>query len=160
NDGLGLRMYQSTHIAERILQNIFGEQLALQPELLWDGYKSAVIRCRVRQPAPSPAPESVIVKHAKIGTILADWAAAQFLTGIQHTPPFAPYCYGGDLASQTLVLEDLGPGDAPNAYDLLTSDDPEAAAIALIEQMHLFGQLHAATHGRAGDYMRIRRELG
>ncbi len=153
-------MHQAARTAERILCDSFGERLALQPEPLWDGHKSAVIRCRVRQPAPSSAPESVIVKRAKIGTILADWAAAQFLTAVPHDPPFAPCCYGGDLASQTLVLEDLGPGDAPNTDALLMSDDPAAAAMALIEHMHLIGQLHAATHGRAGDYMRIRRGLG
>src|SRR5215470_6306133 len=106
-------MYQSTQIAKRILQDIFGEPLALEPEPLWDGYKSTVIRCRVRQPTPSSTPGSVIVKRARIGTILADWAAAQFLATIPHDPPFAPCCYGGDLDSQTLVMEDLGPGDAP-----------------------------------------------
>jgi hypothetical protein len=153
-------MHASIQIAESILRNSFGERLTLQPEALWDGHKNTVVRCRVQQPMPFSAPESVIVKHAKIGTILADWAAAQFLTTIPHHPPFAPDCYGGDLASQTLVLEDLGPGDAPNTYDLLMGDDPAAAATALIEHMQLLGQLHAATQGQVEEYMRIRRGLG
>jgi hypothetical protein len=153
-------MHESIQIAERMLRDAFTDQLTLQSEPLWDGHKSAVVRCRVRQLVPSGAPESVIVKHAKIGTILADWAAARFLTALPHDPPLAPYCYGGDLASQTLVLEDLGPGDAPNTYDVLMGDDPAAGAMALIEHMQLIGQLHAATQGRMGEYMRIRRGLG
>jgi hypothetical protein len=58
------------------------------------------------------------------------------------------------------VLEDLGDGDSPNTYDRVLGQDPQAAAAALLDHIRLTGQLHAATAGRQGDYVRIRKSLG
>jgi hypothetical protein len=79
---------------------------------------------------------------------------------VPHQPPLAPRCYGGDPASQTVVLEDLGDGDAPNTYECVLGRDPAAAAAALLDHTRLTGQLHAATVGRQGDYARLRAALG
>src|SRR5262249_61921694 len=68
--------------------------------------------------------------------------------------------YGGDPPGQTVVLEDLGDGDSPNTYDRVLGDDPQEAAAALLDHIRLTGQLHAATVGRQGDYVRIRKLLG
>lgn len=91
---------------------------------------------------------------------MEDLAASLFLEQLSHEPRFAPRCYGGDLASQTVVLEDLGDGDSPNTYYRVLGDDPEEAAGALLDHIRLTGQLHAATVGRQEDYERIRKSLG
>src|SRR5262245_3777242 len=105
-------MEELVRTAERILSGPFGRHAALLPERAWDGDKSTVLRCRLLDAAP-PAPTSVIVKQSKHGAILEDWAASLFLEQVPHEPPLAPHCYGGDLAAQVIVREDLGHGEAP-----------------------------------------------
>jgi hypothetical protein len=145
--------------AERILSEHFGRGLALQADRVWDGPKSKVIRCRVH-PFSASVPASVIIKQSLHGAVLEDWAAAFFLEQVPHDPPFAPRCYGGDPAAQTIVLEDLGDGDSPNTSDLVFGGDPATAATALVEHIGLVGRLHAATTGRQEEYARLRRALG
>src|SRR5262249_19953416 len=152
-------MEELVRTAERILSGPFGRHAALLPERAWDGDKSTVLRCRLLDAAP-PAPTSVIVKQSKHGAILEDWAASLFLEQVPHEPPLAPHCYGGDLAAQVIVLEDLGDGEGPDTRELLLGDDPERAAAALVEHLRLVGELHGATAGRAEAYARVRRALG
>jgi hypothetical protein len=146
-------------VAGRILTDRFGGPLSVRPLRTWDGVKSTVVRWRVGPPLGC-APGSVIVKRSKTGAILEDWAASLFLERIPHDPPLAPRCYGGDTASQTIVLEDLGDGDGPDTLAALEGDDPEAATAALVEHLRLMGLLHAATIGRHEEYTRIRLALG
>jgi hypothetical protein len=144
--------------ARRLLSSRFATPFVLHPVHRWEGHKSIVFRCRVQGPGAS-LPASVVVKQSKQGAILEDWAACQFLQQIPHDPPFAPECYGGDLGSQMVVLEDLG-GDGPNTHDLLLAHDPAKATAALLEHIRLMGQLHAATIGQRETYNRIRTALG
>jgi hypothetical protein len=146
-------------IAERIVSEHFGRGLTLRPDRVWNGSKSTVLRCLIPQ-SSAAVPPSVIVKRSTCGAALEDLAASLFLEKLPHEPPFAPRCYGGDPASQTVVLEDLGDGDSPNTYDRVLGDDPQDAAAALLDHIRLTGQLHAATVGRQGDYVRIRKSLG
>jgi hypothetical protein len=152
-------MTDTVPIAERILSERFGRGLTLRPERAWNGKKSAVLRCRVQQ-SSTAVPESVIIKRSTCGAALEDQAASLFLEQLPHEPPLAPRCYGGDPASQTVVLEDLVAGDSPNTYDRVLGDDPQEAAAALIEHIRLMGELHAATVGRQGHYACIRSSLG
>src|SRR5262245_12541997 len=152
-------MEELVRTAERILSGPLGRHAALRPERAWDGGKRTVLRCGLLDAAP-PAPASVIVKWSKHGAILEDWAASLFLERVPREPPLAPRCYGGDLAAQVIVLEDLGDGEGPGTRDLLLGDDPDRAAAALVEHLRLVGELHGATAGRAQDYARVRRALG
>jgi hypothetical protein len=152
-------MTETILLAERILSEHFGRCLTLQLDRAWNGQKSTVLRCRVQRPSTS-VPPSVIIKRSTCGGALEDLAASLFLEQVPHEPTFAPRCYGGDPASQTVVLEDLGDGDAPNTYDRVTGHDPQAAAAALLDHIRLMGQLHATTAGRQRDYLRVRKSLG
>src|SRR5262249_6760171 len=152
-------MDQVVGIAQRILSSRFPTPFVLQPVHKWEGHKSIVLRCRVQGPGAS-LPASVVVKQSKQEAILEDWAACQFLQKIPHDPPFAPECYGGDLESQTVVLEDQGVGEGPNTHDVLLAYDPEKATAALIEHVRLMGRLHAATVGQRERYNSIRMALG
>src|SRR5262245_17089210 len=152
-------MEELVRIAERILSGAFGQHAALLRERAWDGDKSTVLRCRLLDAAP-PAPTSVIVKRSKHGAILEDWAASLFLEQVPHEPPLAPRCYGGDLAAQVIVLEDLGDDEGPDTRELLLGDDPDRAAAALVEHLRLVGELHGATAWRAEAYARVRRAFG
>jgi hypothetical protein len=154
-----LVMTETILVAERVLSEHFGRRLALRSDRTWNGAKSTVIRCRIQQPSTS-LPPSVIIKRSTCGAALEDLAASLFLEQVPHEPPFAPRCYGGDPASQTVVLEDLGDGDTPNTYDRVLGQDAQAAAAALLDHIRLTGQLHAATAGRQRDYLRIRESLG
>src|SRR5262245_26574647 len=152
-------MEELVRTAERILSGPLGRHAALRPERVWDGSKSTVLRCGLLDAAP-PTPPSVIVKRSKHGAILEDWAALLFLEQVPRDPPFAPRCYGGDLAAEVIVLEDLGDGEGPGTRELLLGDDPDRAAAALVEHLRLVGELHGATAGRADAYARVRRALG
>src|SRR5262245_16764116 len=152
-------MEELVRTAVRILSGPLGRHAALRPERVWDGSKSTVLRCGLLDAAP-PTPPSVIVKRSKHGAILEDWAASLLLELVPHEPPLAPRCYGGDLAAQVIVLEDLGDGEGPGTRELLLGDDPDRAAAALVEHLRLVGELHGATAGRAEAYARIRRALG
>jgi hypothetical protein len=152
-------MTDTIPVAEWILSKHFGCALTLRPHRVWDGKKSTVLRCRILESATG-VPSSVIIKRSTCGAALEDQAASLFLEQLPHEPPFAPRCYGGDPASQTIVLEDLGDGDSPNTYKRLLGADPEEAAAALLDHIRLAGQLHAATVGRQRDYARIRSALG
>jgi len=152
-------MEELVRTAERILSGSFCRHVSLRPERAWDGDKSTVLRCGLVDAAP-PAPPSVIVKRSKHGAILEDWAASLFLDQVPHDPPLAPRCYGGDLATQLIVLEDLGDGEGPDTRELLLGDDPDRAAAALVEHLRLVGELHGATAGHAEAYARVRRPLG
>jgi hypothetical protein len=83
-----------------------------------------------------------------------------FLSTVLNDPPVAPICYVGNQQSQIVILEDLGDGTRPGTLELLMGDDAEAAICALIEHMRLLAHLHAATLGRADEYVKIRRALG
>jgi hypothetical protein len=152
-------MTETVGIAEQIVAQHFDRPLTLCPVRTWNGKNSTVTRCRITQP-PTWVPPAVIVKRSTCGGALEDLAAALFLEQVPHEPPFAPRCYGGDPASQTVVLEDLGDGDEPNTYDHVLGSDPQAAAAALLDHIRLMGQLHAATAAKQGDYARIRGALG
>jgi hypothetical protein len=151
-------MTQTISIAQRVLSESFDCDLSLQPIRTWNGHKSAVLRCRVAGPSTS-LPDTVIVKQSTCGAAVEDMAAALFLEPLPHQPPLAPRCYGGDLAIQMVVLEDLGDGDSPNTLEHVLGPDPDAAAAALIDHIRQVAQLHAATAGRQAEYARIRAAL-
>jgi hypothetical protein len=152
-------MMETILIAERLLSEHFDRGLTLRPERTWNSAKSIVLRCRT-EPSSTVVSPTVIVKRSTCGAALEDLAAALFLEQVPQEPPLAPLCYGGDPASQTVVLEDLGDGDSPNTYDRVMGNDPQAAAAALLDHIRLTGQLHAATIDRQEDYARIRAALG
>ena len=154
--------------AESLLPAEWGNEVQLQVEETYENVTTTVIRGRLSNTS-SEAPASVAVKHARphpenptgyLHSFLNDWAACLFLNSFEHDPPLAPRFYGGDTERCVLVMEDLGSGDGPNTMALLEGSDPDLAAQGLVEHAALMGQLHAATLGRAGDYLKLRETLG
>lgn len=156
--------------AETLLAQHFGSPVRLRLEPLARSAKSAAMRGHLIDPTPD-IPSTVFVKHHLPSEgpeweghdqqrLLNDWAACLFLSHVGGIPPLAPHLFGGDVAANVLVMEDLGPGTGPNTGELLMGYDPDLAAQGLLEGCALLGRLHGATLGRADEYQAIRYSLG
>jgi len=161
--------------AEALLSRQIDQEARLAPDSVFPGFKSVVVRCRVKGRGAG-LPDTLIVKKARedrmgyfpdsqatpnaAHELFNDWAAARFLDGLGHDPPLSPRFYAGDREHGLIVLEDLGDGEAPNTIDALQGLNPQLAEQTLGEHAALLGKLHAATIGRYEEYRQIRLGLG
>ncbi|MBS0289821.1 MAG: aminoglycoside phosphotransferase family protein [Proteobacteria bacterium] len=112
-------------------------------------------------------PNSLIVKKTtlelkgeteqeQMSRFARDWAGIEFLTqiGTHHAPRF----YGGDLAHQFIIIEDLGEPHHSLVGPLTRSSSPEniqEAIKALENYSRRVGQMHADTFGRTQEFSKI-----
>lgn len=157
--------------AAEILKDTLGHPIRLEfAQRLKDGYSSVYRLCLLE--APPQSPQSVIVKQIKNRNTAFDtfgprlnppqrffneWAALQFLPEVMKDDSPAPRLFGGNREQKMIVIEDFGRGQT--ITHLLLGNDPIAAEIGLVEIMQLLGRIHAKTHQKKQEYLRIRNQL-
>lgn len=152
---------------ERLLTEAWARKVRLgEFETLREGkcYRLAVV----------DPPASVIVKRARLEPgiptdpdategnpsqlVLEEWAGLAFLNDVLPDTGLVPRLYGGDRATCTVVLEDLGPGTS--LVDALRGTDPDHARRCLTLHAQAVAQLHAHALDQEARYRRIRDALG
>jgi len=119
-------------------------------------YGATVFRASLDRPLGDLG-ESVIVKRGRAAgefrsetaMMRNEIAALRFLT--DHALPFGPRFIAHDPATGIVVMEDLG--DGASLEDLLFSNDRRAAIDGLVALGTALGELHAATAGRASEFL-------
>jgi hypothetical protein len=119
---------------------------------------SSVILKQARHDGPADYDPDDSHPDGRAAYLFSEWAALEFLNRLPPVPRVAPRFLGGDRRQGLLMMEDLGEGDS--LADLLLGDDPSRAAAALESLATTLGRLHAATFGRAGEFLDLRRRLG
>lgn len=69
-----------------------------------------------------------------------------------------PHCYGGNIATGLIVLEDLG--DQPSLRDVLSSNNGVQAEEAIIQYFATLGILHARSYGYGSRFHALRSSFG
>ncbi|MGH2350545.1 MAG: phosphotransferase family protein, partial [Chloroflexota bacterium] len=129
----------------------------VEPELVRDGGRNVVVRCRLETPVAGVA--SVVVKQMKDGTTLGftDWMCLRYLSGTPGTAGLVPRFYGGDVQRRLFVMEDLG--DSRSLQDVLMGADQHVAERACIVLAVQYARLHAATMETERQFKRVRRDV-
>jgi hypothetical protein len=112
---------------------------------------SSVYRCALQQSPGGTAPNRVIVRVPREGTIRSgrmglsiEQAALEYLASLGST--LAPRFLAGGGAAGFVVTEDLG--NHPSLLDILLAKDPEAAGQGMIAFARGLGRLHTQTAGQ------------
>jgi hypothetical protein len=137
--------------AAQILRNVWGTTVSLvEPRLLKNDTRCAVIRCRVAAPQTDIA--SVIIKHIRKQPQLgfSAWASLAFCADIPAVYHLVPRFLGGSAAERLFVMSDLG--GSRTLEDVLRGTDRRAAQRALTNLAQTMAQLHAATVDMADHF--------
>jgi hypothetical protein len=171
--GMSVPQPDTKQIAEHVLSATFGHPVALaSAQSLGTSTRSHVERYAVMD-GPAPLPHTVIVKRptpiapevyepsAAEGpavSVFSAWASAQFLDSLAPEWLLTPQCYGGDRATGTLVLQDIGTDQRLD--QLLLGSDRAAALLGLHQLATTLGRIHALTSGRQEAFDTLRRSFG
>ncbi|MHC4956201.1 MAG: phosphotransferase, partial [Planctomycetota bacterium] len=131
---------------------ITGRPLTLVESCLPWKATSQVLRCRFGDTG-----ETVIVKRSEEpdGPLMREWAALEFLGGIEQVAALFPAVIVGDREHEIIVLSDLGFPEEQRLGSILEGDDPALAEAALVSQQRALGRMHAATAGRLDEFKRL-----
>lgn len=131
----------------------FGPKWSLcEPELIREGLRARVYRCR----SAAPGRESVILKQITDSAALGfnDWASLEFLGQLSAAGGITPRFLTGSVEQRSYLIEDLGGScsletllNEPNRDEVVTSFEALASA---------YGKLHMATRGGEGQYLQVR----
>jgi hypothetical protein len=146
-------------VAARVLSETWRTPvtLRLQDPIRSEWGRHTLVRCDVDGARATDTP-TVVVKAAveRNGAIFNEWAALRWLRRVDAVSGLVPELYAGDVATELIVLEDVGTG--PLLRRVLHTR-PEWATEALCESMRLLGRVHAATRGRSDDLAATRAGL-
>jgi hypothetical protein len=160
-------------IAEPLVRGVWGSETSLgTAEALGGSDRSFVHRVDLTSD-DADAPQTVVVKqahpykdqvydpdskdsHPAFG-LLNDWAGLAYLDEQAPSGPW-PRFYGGDRASGTIVLEDLG--SARQIDHVLQGEDSQEAEDVLMAFVQALAEMHCATAGSTDRYHEIRSALG
>jgi hypothetical protein len=115
---------------------------------------SVVVKCLSASDSHSAAPSELV----RLKWLFCnEWAGLALLQQLIDDPPLAPRFYGGDLATRTLVIEDLG--TSPTLWGLLQAHNSQRATTQLVALATTFGRMHAQTIGQQPRFNQIRDAL-
>jgi thiamine kinase-like enzyme len=159
-------------VLRRSLGPVLGSRLSiLRAEVVREGGRNLVVRCRVPHPAAdavaydgavpdveaaasaASAPTSFVVKHLLPGQDLgfADWACLQFLAGVPGAATVVPRLIGGDAARRVFIMEDLG--GSRSLDDVLQRGTPDDVVRAAAGVARATARLNGATVGQEGAFV-------
>lgn len=154
--------------SQRMISNHFETTLHVDnvTQLSEPDRRNLILRLSINNPNEK-IPHSFIVKKTtfelkgeteqeQLSRFARDWAGIEFLTqiGTHHAPRF----YGGDLAHQFIIIEDLGEPHHSLVGPLTRAPSPENvqdAIKALENYSRRVGQMHADTFGRTQEFNKI-----
>lgn len=147
--------------AQRLLTRRMGTVVALaEPVDLGGSGRAVVLRVRVTE-NPFQLPRTLVIKQmprSRDGVdegFLREAVSYQFATALpkRHRP--GPELMAYDLQQRLLILSDLG--DARTMGHVLADEDDAGVTNLLMALAQALGRMHAATWGRAEDFMALLR---